>query len=401
MNILWIPNFLPFPADNGGKVVISNRMKQVSKKHKIHLIVEAENVSKEVKNEIAQICNSCTFVKPINRGKVFLMKYFFFSCLNVGRYANKEMVSAIKKCINAEKIDLINIDLPMVFVNLYPILKDLNGIPVVINQHNIEYLNVRSKLTVKGLNPAIKVYAVIEAAHLYRWEKRLYAHKEVKALSFVSDIDIKRFKKAFSVGEKELFLSPIGTNIPSQNVQKAISDERKIIIFPAAFDYGPNVHGAKWFVQEVMPIIREKVPNAVLYLVGKNPKDEIKNLQCKDILVTGTVDSILPYMASADLFVVPIFFGGGVKTKLIEMGCWKKPIISTPQGATGTLYQKNVDLLIEEESKKFAAACVMALNNPGEYSEMTNNMFDKTVSNYIWDNIGEKYCDFLERTVKR
>ena len=76
---------------------------------------------------------------------------------------------------------------------------------------------------------------------------------------------------------------------------------------------------------------------------------------------------MLPYMKEADLFIVPIFFGGGVKTKLIEMGCWKKPIVTTEEGRVGTIYTDD-DVCIANSPADFALGCINALQHPETYA---------------------------------
>ncbi len=403
MNILWIPNFFPFPANNGGKVVVSNRMIQVSKKHDIFLVVESEEIDETMKREILKICKQYTLVKPIERNKRYIIKEFLLSTLNVGRYRNVGITRAVEEYIKKYRIDLINIDLPMTFVNLYPIVNLINDIPVVINQQNIEFDCIRSKLRVKELDFRMKLYATIESSKLFKWEKKTYSCSAIKAFSFVSDLDIELFQKVFECKNKELFHSPIGTNVPDideKNFNNSMNEKKKIV-FPAAFDYGPNVHGALWFVQSVMPMVRKSVDNVELYLVGKNPKEEVRALQCEDVIVTGTVDSMIPYMNFASLFVVPIFFGGGVKTKLIEMGCYAKPVVSTTVGCLGTLYKNNLEIKVADDATAFAKACIDALLYPEKWDSLRKAMLLKTYNNYLWDSIGNEYCAFLERTAQR
>lgn len=401
MNILWIPSGSPFPSNAGGKVVISNRMIQVAKKHNIYLITESAMVDEESKERLSCYCRKYDLVPPRKRSYAYKVKSFVTSSMNVGKYENPAITKKVLEYISRYKIDLINVDLPMTAVNLLPIQKKLERIPIVINEHNLEFENVRSKTKVKGLNPFIKLYAMMESQKLYRWEKNIYKGCNVKGITFVSDVDMNKFKSGFSSLEKiELFHSPIGTNIP-ELAEGTIKKDEKMLVFPAAFDYAPNIHGAVWFAQNVMPIILKSIPNAKLYLVGRNPKEEVKQLANDHIIVTGTVPSIQPYMSLADLFIVPIFFGGGVKTKLIEMGCWKKPVIATAAGVVGTLYNKDEDLIVCDDADVFANSCIEVLNSPADYLNMAQRMFQKTVENYLWDNIGREYCSFLERVSKK
>lgn len=401
MNILWIPNFLPFPANNGGKVVISNRMRQVGKCNRIFLLVEDDQtIDESTQKEIDAICEQAIIVPKKKRTKLYHVAHLLLDAVNVGRYKNSDTSDMILSCLEKYDIDIINLDLPMLFVNLLPIKNRLGKAVVVINQHNLEYKNVRSKVKVKGLNPLIKLYAALESHQLFKWEKRIYREDCIKGFTFVSDADVREFQNTFNCTNKMLLLSPIGTNILEcrDGDSNLLDGTKKNIVFPAAFDYGPNVFGAQWFVKEVFPKIKGKVHDAELYLVGKSPKEEVKKLAAHDIKVTGTVPDMLPYMKEADLFIVPIFFGGGVKTKLIEMGCWKKPIVTTEEGRVGTIYTDD-DVCIANSPADFALGCINALQHPETYAPRCEGMYKKTVDNYLWDNIGEKYINFLNEII--
>lgn len=400
MNILWIPNFLPYPADNGGKVVIANRMEQVAKKHSVFLVAESEAPSEDARRVLDCVCADFELVKPIPRGGAYQIKWLARASLNVGRYFNPGMTEAIGRMLQKHRIDLINVDLPMPYVNLYPVCDRIRGIPVVINQQNIEFDNVRSKVRAGGVSGPMKLYAAVESAQLLRWETRLYRSGAVCAFSFVSDMDRKLFEKQFEARPRELFLAPIGTKLPADQPKSHNVGERAIV-FPAAFHYPPNIHGALWFAQWVMPEVRKAVSGAKLYLVGSNPVEEIKRLASEDVIVTGTVPSMEPYLRKADLFIVPIFYGGGVKTKLLEISGYRTPVVSSSQGCAGTLYQPGEDLLVADEPLPFAEACIDALLKPQRYAAMVERMLQKTKENYLWASLGEKYCAFLERHGKR
>jgi glycosyltransferase involved in cell wall biosynthesis len=86
-----------------------------------------------------------------------------------------------------------------------------------------------------------------------------------------------------------------------------------------------------------MPLIRIKISNAKLMLVGKNPTDEMKNYANKysDVVVTGEVDSVDPYYQQANVFVNAVYEGSGINIKMIEAMGKGLPIVSSEYGARG------------------------------------------------------------------
>lgn len=397
MNILWIPNFTPFPPDNGGKLLTYNRMLQVAKEHNIYMIVESKEFDNKQKEMADKVCKEYSVIQPQFQNKINKFISIVIKCRNVEKYRNDGITDEIQEYVSKYDIDLINFDLPMPAINILPLKEQLLGIPVVINQQNVEFNNCKSKIHTKGISIPLKVYSILESKKLYKWEKSLYENKLITAMSHVSRDDQLLLEKSFNIVPTISRVMPIGTNAP-KSIAKNKATAKKHIVFPASFDYAPNSHGAVWFVEEVFPKIKDAYSNVDLYLVGRKPRPEVKQYNSDEIIVTGTVEKIDPFFARADLFVVPIFFGGGVKTKLIEMGCWKRPVVSTVFGAKGTIYNDE-DIILCDEPSIFAEKCVEILSHPEKFVKMCDSMYQKTTENYLWDAIGRQYTDFLNEVV--
>ncbi len=119
---------------------------------------------------------------------------------------------------------------------------------------------------------------------------------------------------------------------PEENLSR-----RHDLIFVAGFAHSPNVDGARWLVQEILPRILEKHPDIHLSLVGSNPTDAVKRLQGAHVTVTGFVsdDELRRFYAETRLVVAPLRFGGGVKGKVIEAMRFGVPCVTTPAGIQG------------------------------------------------------------------
>ena len=362
MNVLWLTTRCPFPVDNGGKNSIANRMKYVAKRHNIYLITQSEEVTKEVNKELKKICKDYALVPPRKKNYI---KWFLTGSVNVAKYKNVLVTEAIEKFIAKYKIDLINVDSVMAAVALAPIWDSLKDIKIVINQHNIDSDCVRSKIHTRGISLLKKIYSLVESSRLEAWERKFYKKCNVDAQIFVSEEDLKFLKNNFKIEEKTRLIYSPPIVIDSAAIRNELGEEGilfengKNIVFPAAFDYGPNIHGCIWFVESVYPQIRKKVDGVRLILAGRNPDKRICNLSCEDIIVTGTVPDISPYFILADLLVIPIFFGGGVKTKLIEAGAYGKPVVSTSSGAKGSIYKE--EIIVTDDPEEFALYCIDVL----------------------------------------
>ncbi len=400
MNIMWVINTCPFPIDSGGKVVIANRIRELSKYHNIYLIVECAQKNEQINDRINEVTFKSWVVDPENKSFFKRLGEFVRYSRNISINKNKNISHAMQKCLDENDIDIILIEFPMTYVNYLPVRKNNKGIPIIVNQHNIEFENVRSKIRVKEISLFLKIYSLIESKKIFAFERKMNRDRNIVGLSFVSNNDLQLYANTVARPGLDLFLSPIGTHDLGISESVPKRDDSRNIVLVASFDYGPNIHGAQWFCERVMPIIRKSVSGVKLYLVGKNPSEAVKKLAQEDVIVTGTVPDLKPYYDMADLIVVPIFYGGGVKTKLIEAGCFGKPVVATDQGRKGTEYRDGIDLLIADDVDDFGEKCINVLNNATNYHELGKNMRLTTKRLYMWDAIGEDYNRHMSKIIR-
>ncbi len=112
---------------------------------------------------------------------------------------------------------------------------------------------------------------------------------------------------------------------------------RRGILFVAGFAHPPNVDAAAWLVRDVMPLVHREMGDAHLYLVGSHPTAEVCGLASDHVTVTGYVSDqrLAEFYRSARVAVVPLRFGAGVKSKVIEAMHHGIPLVTTPTGAQG------------------------------------------------------------------
>jgi polysaccharide biosynthesis protein PslH len=126
----------------------------------------------------------------------------------------------------------------------------------------------------------------------------------------------------------------------------------------------PNVEGVMWFAREVLPLVRQAVPQARFVVVGKNPTPEVQALAADaNTEVTGYVADPAPYLSATDAFVVPLHAGGGMRVKIVDGWMWGLPMVSTPVGAEGIAYRDGENILIARDAPEFAQATIRLLTD--------------------------------------
>jgi glycosyltransferase involved in cell wall biosynthesis len=147
-------------------------------------------------------------------------------------------------------------------------------------------------------------------------------------------------------------------------------DGRQGVLFVAGFGHPPNVDAALWLHQEIMPLVWAKRPDVMLRLVGSNPTDQVRALSGVNTEVTGYVsdDALAKHYRAARVAVVPLRFGGGIKSKVVEALQQGLPLVTTPVGAQGLLGIE-VAAVVGSEAEELAAAILRLLADDNEWRQ--------------------------------
>lgn len=398
MNIIWITLESILPANSGGRLGVFKRLEQISKCNDVYLYYSYDEL-KELE-AVEQLKMYCKEVHPYYRkkkdivaiskiaGKMIRYPYTVASrCID-------ELQADVNKCIKNNDIHLINIDFPHMCVNLQGI--EYNKIPIVLNEHNIEW-KVYRNIGKSQKNILKKIMYLIDSYRLKKYESRILSEGEIAKLTFVSEKDMNEMIDSGIVERKECALIPVGADN-----RPLLSDKNneKIIDFIGKMSYAPNIEAVEWFVREIFPKIKRKIGKCKFYIVGKEPSNALLRLASEDVIVTGMVDSVQEYYQKADLIVLPLKNGGGVKVKLLEALGYNKKIVSTSIGVEGTMYASNRMIPVSDDAEEFATFCINALIDEEWNKEKYAVAREKFLNNYTWEIIGKKYNNVLEEVAE-
>jgi glycosyltransferase involved in cell wall biosynthesis len=111
----------------------------------------------------------------------------------------------------------------------------------------------------------------------------------------------------------------------------------------------------QWFVGKVLPLIRRAEPTAEFLIVGRNPTDAIQRAATEPgVRVTGSVRVVRPYLESADVAVVPLLVGTGIKGKMLEAFAAGTPVVATSIADEGMGAAQAGAISVADEPAEFA-----------------------------------------------
>lgn len=369
-------------------------MKSIAQKHDIYLFYMEDAF---VNEHVVELMTLCKEVHPFCRTKISLRVIFEFICLPYTAITrqSQQMKKEIIECIKKNNISLVNVEFPQMCINLKNIRHVYNG-PVIVHQHNIEWMRFKQMAeSSKGIK---KLLLYWESIKLKYFEQSLVSANIVDYYTFLSIKDKEIFNSFFDISETRTKLIPLGADDYTKEI--LFEHEEINIMFCAAMDAQMNVEAAIWFAECIFPIIEKQIEHVKFYIVGREPVEEVKNLAGEHVIVTGTVDSLDEYYNLADLVVIPLLHGGGVKVKLLEAIGRRKRIVTTSVGIEGTSFLPNIHIPVADKPEDFAGFCVDVLMRPILYEEMYDKMYKLFEQHFTWDAIGNLYLNILENIVE-
>ncbi|MEV6927400.1 glycosyltransferase family 4 protein [Dactylosporangium sp. NPDC051485] len=148
------------------------------------------------------------------------------------------------------------------------------------------------------------------------------------------------------------------------------------ILYQGYMEWSTNEDAALWLAEEIVPRVRQTIPDVRLLLVGA-PSARVKALDSEAwIDVIGEVPDMHPYLAYADLLVAPLRVAGGTRIKILEAFAHHIPVVTTPIGAEGLDVTHGVHLLLAEQADDLAAACVTLLQHRDAARQLAEHAHD-------------------------
>ncbi len=225
-----------------------------------------------------------------------------------------------------------------------------------------------------------------------RWERLQHRLAEqVDATVVCSELDKRRLGVANAV------VIPNGYEEPAVASNGTAGDH--VMSMVGLFHYGPNQDGARFFVRDVLPHVRARVPDAKVRFVGRHD-GHLGELDLADgVELTGEVEDVPTELANARVAIVPLRAGSGTRLKVLEAFACRVPVVSTSLGCEGLELTPDRHLLVADEPSEFADACVQLLSDDALHDRVTREAWSLFESRYRWRDIRLQIQDLVRSLV--
>src|SRR6266700_2302953 len=283
-------------------------------------------------------------------------------------YSSKAFQNEVDDLLCQEQFDVAYVH----FARLADFLND-HAIPKVIDLQDSFEKNMKDRY-LKERNPITKVVALIESKRMKRYEKQISQNFSYSTV--VSERDL-------NPEHQNMFVVPNGTQ-DLKTVQKR-NKQANGLLFMGSMSYFANEDAAFFLIKEVMPIVFKEIPNLKLYIVGNNPSKKLQKYNSENIIVTGFVPDMYPYVTKSRIAVAPLRYATGIQNKVLDAMLMGIPQIVSIGAANGFSNLSGKEFLISEcEKQEFAEKIIYLWNNFDLQGQIVKNGKEYVLNNYSW-----------------
>lgn len=393
IKVLFLSQRFLFPQDTGGKIRTSKILEKLNKKFSVTVISNVESPQDDP--YLPNMTNLCDKFIPVPWVEVkkyslkFWWRLFYRSFskypITMHNDYSPELEEAVLDELSSGDYDLAVCDFMQSTLNF----KQVTGIPVLLFQHNVEAAIAKRHYD-RSKDPVSRLFWWLQY-------KKMFYHERVMCNRFdrviaVSENDREQMQKNY--GAKNVYTIPTGVDTdffkPMENIT-----EKKQIVFVGAMDWLPNEDAMIYFVEKIYPLIKNRISDVHLKIVGRNPSPKFSSFieNTKNVEVTGWVDDIRPYVAESAVFIVPIRIGGGTRMKIYQAMGMAKAVVSTSVGAEGLPLKHGKHILFADGEEEFADNVVSLLNDPKTRMELGNAAREYVCEYFGWENVAGVFAD--------
>jgi polysaccharide biosynthesis protein PslH len=400
MKILWVKAGGLVPPDTGGKIRSYNILRELARRHSVtffsfYAAHEGDRHS-GLKNIFERVV--CLPLKlPAPKSVAEMLDYglgvLSRQPYNITKYCRPEVRHELRQLLERENYDVIVCD----FLVAAGVIPWDRATPKVIFTHNVEAAIWRRHCEVAA-NPIWKAISWQEWRKMEAAERR-YLRLADHVLA-VSETD----RDAFAS-----FLDPTKLTVISTGVDvdyfhpQPVEEIANSLVFTGSMDWLPNEDGILYFVDAILPLIKEQHPNVSLEVVGRSPSRKLQALaeREKSLRLTGWVEDVRPFVARGAICIVPLRIGGGTRLKIFEAMAMRKAVVSTSVGAEGLPVRHGENILLADTPEDFARSVISLLRDSDQRNRLGAAARSLVQEKYSWPKVAESFAHALQDVISR
>lgn len=223
-----------------------------------------------------------------------------------------------------------------------------------------------------------------EGRLLARYERLVARRADVSLFVSEAEAALFRSRGGPGVGQVRALENGIDTDFFDPARFRRVEGAEPMIVFTGQMDYRPNIDAVRRFALRTFPAIRAKHPAALFAIVGRDPPPAVRDLATqKNVLVTGEVPDIRPWLAAAAVVVAPMEIARGGQNKVLEAMAMARPAVISAAAREGIDAENGRHLLVAQ-GYDMANAVSQLLADPARGDAMGQAARAHMIARYGW-----------------
>ncbi len=387
MKFLFFANRVPYPPYRGDKLKIYNLAKRLSKKHELHLLTFAQTKEDlRYKAELEKIFTKVHFVYlPKWRSAInCLAAVWDDTPLQVLYFRSAAMSNKLAEVLQNDKFDAIHVQ----HLRMSPYLADNKTIASILDMPDAFSLYWKRRMKAQK-NPFLRIFETIEQKRVLKYERIMHKYN----MSLVcSTEDLDYLKEQHNI--EHIYLLPNGVDLDTFKAGGHDYSHNHTLLFTGNMDYAPNVDAVQYFVQDILPLIKQQHPQVKFIIAGQRPIKKVLDLASSTVQVTGFIKDLATVYNEASVVVAPLRFGAGTQNKVLEAMAMGVPVVCSNIGYKGLGIQSGQGAIMQTDAQAFANSVIALLNNQSLREATGKQGIDVIHNRFGWDSVAttlEKY----------
>ena len=398
MKVLWVKAGGLVPPDTGGKIRSYNILRELARQHSVTFFSFYAAHDSDLHPDLKDIFDRVVCVplrlpapKSLAEMRDYGIRWLSSEPYSITKYCRPDVRHRLHALLKQETYDVILCD----FIFAAGVIPWDWPTPKVLFTHNVEATIWRRHYEV-ATNPIWKAISWWEWRKMEAAERR-YLRLADRVLT-VSETDRDAFAAFLDPGK----LTMIPTSVDVDYFQPVpVEETPNSLVFTGSMDWLPNEDAILYFVDAILPLIKQQCPEVSLEVVGRSPSRKLQALAEteKSMRLTGWVEDIRPFVARDSICIVPLRIGGGTRLKIFEAMAMGKAVVSTSVGAEGLPVQSGENILLADTPNDFADSVVSLLRDANERRRLGTSARALVQEKYSWPRVAESFARTLHDAV--
>ena len=388
LRILLLAHKVPYPLLDGYSLHTFNHARELGRRHQLHLLCSDKA---PMPAEVSALFRSTRVVAPgPARPRTGLRRWTRALSIHEIFHLEPGVLAGIEESL-ARGVDLVWV----CGIKMLPYAPYVRGVPVLGDIADDERGPALDNLRA-ARRPLEILRRLRDYSNIVRFQRARL--RDVQTCTVVSEND----RDAIREQCPWLDVRVVPNGVDSDYYVPMLEDEEPAsMVFEGNMHFLPNVDAMRHMVRRVLPLIVREEPRAKLYIVGRDPLPEVRAFAGPNVVVTGQVLDVRPYLARAALFVSPMVSGTGIKNKILQAWSMGRPVLATSRSCGGLEVREGVNMCVADDAGTFARKALELLRDPGRRAAMGLAARETVLRHSTWAHRGRQMDAVLEETARK